>query len=70
MGNIRDPKVAEEILVKGDADFIGIGRGLIAEPEWGKKSREGRECDLRNVSPVISDVQVTESDLINRSAVQ
>lgn len=47
MGNIRDPKVAEEILVKGDADFIGIGRGLIAEPEWGKKSREGRECDLR-----------------------
>ncbi len=46
-GNIRDPKVAEEILEKGDADLIGMGRGLIAEPEWGNKVREGREEDLR-----------------------
>ena len=24
---------------KGDADFIGMGRGLIAEPEWVNKGR-------------------------------
>ena len=32
MGNIRNPKVAEQILADGDADLIGMGRGLIAEP--------------------------------------
>ena len=37
VGNIRDPKVAEDILAKGDADFIGMGRGLIADPEWVNK---------------------------------
>lgn len=47
IGNIRDPKVAEKILEDGDADFIAIGRGLIAEPEWGNKCKEGRENELR-----------------------
>ena len=27
MGNIRDPHVAEDILARGDADLIGMGRG-------------------------------------------
>ena len=39
MGNIRDPQVAEDILERGDADLIGMGRGLIADPEWGKQSK-------------------------------
>ena len=47
MGNIRDPQVAEDILVRGDADFIGLGRGLIADPEWPNKVKEGRVDDLR-----------------------
>ncbi len=46
-GNIRDPKVAEEILARGDADFVGMGRGLIAEPCWARKVAEGREDELR-----------------------
>ena len=47
VGNIRNPQVAEDILAKGDADFIGMGRGLIAEPEWVNKVEFGHECDLR-----------------------
>ncbi len=47
MGNIRDPKVAERILADGDADLIGMGRGLIADPAWPNKVAEGRECDIR-----------------------
>ncbi|HAS20143.1 MAG TPA: 2,4-dienoyl-CoA reductase [Lachnospiraceae bacterium] len=47
MGNIRDPKRAEEILASGDADLIGMGRGLIADPEWVNKVRFGHEDDLR-----------------------
>ena len=48
VGNIRHPQIAEEILAKGDADFIGMGRGLIAEPEWVNKVEYGNECDLRS----------------------
>lgn len=47
VGNIRDPKVADDILAKGDADLIGMGRGLIADPEWVNKVEFGHEEDLR-----------------------
>lgn len=46
-GNIRSPKVAEEILERGEADFIGIGRGLIADPEWVNKVQFGKEDMIR-----------------------
>ena len=41
MGNIRNPKVAEQILADGKADLIGMGRGLIAEPAWVNKVATG-----------------------------
>lgn len=47
MGNIRDPQVAESILAREDADIIGIGRGLIADPEWVKKIEMGDGEDIR-----------------------
>ena len=47
MGNVRDPKVAERILADGDADLIGMGRDLIADPAWVNKVATGHECDLR-----------------------
>lgn len=46
-GNIRDSKVANEILEKGEADIIGMGRGLIADPEWVNKVDFGNICDIR-----------------------
>lgn len=46
-GNIRSPKRAEEILENGDADFIGMGRGLIADPNWVNKVEFGEEEKLR-----------------------
>ena len=46
MGNIRNPQVAEDILARGDADLIGMGRGLIADPEWVNKVEFGDECDI------------------------
>jgi len=47
-GNIRDPKVAQRILKEGEADFLCIGRGLIAEPNWPVKVQTGSEHLLRN----------------------
>lgn len=47
MGNMRDPALVEAVLEKGDADLIGMGRGLIAEPEWVNKVQWGQENMLR-----------------------
>lgn len=46
-GNIRDPEIAEKILASGDADLIGIGRGLIADPNWVEKVKNGDEDVIR-----------------------
>ncbi|MBX4271281.1 NAD(P)/FAD-dependent oxidoreductase [Clostridium estertheticum] len=46
-GNIRDPQIAERILESGDADLIGIGRGLIADPNWVEKVENGEEDVIR-----------------------
>ncbi|MEG0876728.1 MAG: FAD-dependent oxidoreductase, partial [Oscillospiraceae bacterium] len=47
MGNIRDPQIADDIIACGDADLIGIGRGLIADPDWCNKARYGDVRDIR-----------------------
>ena len=46
-GNIRNPEIAEKILSGGDADLIGIGRGLIADPNWVTKVKNGEEDVIR-----------------------
>ncbi|HEY8805463.1 MAG TPA: 2,4-dienoyl-CoA reductase, partial [Clostridium sp.] len=46
-GNIRNPEIAEKILNDGDADLIGIGRGLIADPNWVTKVKNGQEDMIR-----------------------
>lgn len=46
-GNYRDPEVVEKVLESGDVDIVGMGRGLIAEPNWVKKVEAGQEDLLR-----------------------
>ncbi len=46
-GNIRDPKRAEEIIASGESDFIGIGRGLIADPELVNKINLDKIDEIR-----------------------
>jgi len=41
---INDPFIAEEVLKEGVADLVGVARGLIADPEFVNKAKEGR-CD-------------------------
>lgn len=47
IGNIRNPQIADDILARGDADIIGIGRGLIADPDWCNKAKYGDVADIR-----------------------
>ncbi len=44
---IRRPEMADDILVKGKADLVGMARALIADPEFPKKAMEGREEEIR-----------------------
>lgn len=46
VGRINHPKVAAEAIAGGAADFVAMGRALIADPELPQKIREKRE-DLR-----------------------
>lgn len=46
-GRINDPVLAEKVLAAGQADMIGMCRGLICDPFLPKKAQEGRLDDLR-----------------------
>ncbi len=43
---LGDPEVAEAVLRDGKADFIGLGRSHLADPEWARKVAEGRPEDI------------------------
>lgn len=47
VGNITKPALAEQILANGQADYIVMARSLIADPNWARKAKEGREEDIR-----------------------
>ncbi len=46
-GRINDPIQAEQILATGQGDMVGLARGLIADPEFANKAKEGRPDDIR-----------------------
>jgi NADPH-dependent 2,4-dienoyl-CoA reductase/sulfur reductase-like enzyme len=48
VGRINNPELAEDILQKGDADLIYLGRPLIADPYLPKKTAEGRPGEIRH----------------------
>ncbi|MBQ9646772.1 MAG: FAD-dependent oxidoreductase, partial [Oscillospiraceae bacterium] len=50
-GRLQDPEVAERVLADGKADFVAIGRGWIAEPDWVNKVKAG---DLEGMRRCIS----------------
>jgi len=47
VGRLQYPDVAEKALAEGKADFIAIGRGLLAEPEWVNKVQSNRTAEIR-----------------------
>ena len=56
------PQLGEEVLSRGEADFIAIGRGLMTDPDLPNKILEGREDD---VVPC-----VYELDCVNRGVLR
>ena len=46
VSNIKSPSVAEKLLQDGACDFVGVGRQHIADPEWIRKTAEGRPEEI------------------------
>ena len=53
-GRITDPLMADSIIEKGQADYVGMTRALIADPELPIKARDGR---LEEIRPCIATAQ-------------
>jgi 2,4-dienoyl-CoA reductase-like NADH-dependent reductase (Old Yellow Enzyme family)/thioredoxin reductase len=47
VGRINDPHIANEIIARGKADLVCIGRGLLADPEMPNKAKAGRLDEIR-----------------------
>ena len=52
VGKLGYPELAERVLEEKKADFIILGRALLADPEWPNKVKEGRLEDIR---PCVGD---------------
>ena len=52
VGKLGYPELAERVLKEGKADFVALGRALLADPEWPNKMRQGR---LEDICPCIGD---------------
>lgn len=46
VNTIKTPEFAETLLEDGICDFIGLGRGSIADPEWTRKAQTGRSDEI------------------------
>ena len=60
---IRDAAYAEQLIQEGTCDFVGSARAFLADPDWAKKSREGRENEI---CPCISCLNCFSSLLYSR----
>jgi dimethylglycine catabolism A len=47
VGRIDTPDNAEQIVARGDAELVGLGRPLLADPDWAVKAAAGRAQDVR-----------------------
>jgi len=44
---VREPEVAQEAISSGQVDFVALGRGLLADPEWANKAARGEPEQIR-----------------------
>lgn len=45
-GKILEPELAEQVLTEGMADFIGLGRALLADPRFLQKAKAGKLTEI------------------------
>lgn len=63
-GKLDAPQDAERLIAEGRADIVGIARGLLADPDWPIKVRNGEpdrivQCDYCNVCKALDGTHRT-----------
>jgi 2,4-dienoyl-CoA reductase (NADPH2) len=47
-GKIIDPDFADQVIARKKADFVALGRGLLADSQWANKAREKRAEEIQS----------------------
>lgn len=47
INNIKEPKVAEQLLQEGVCDFVAVGRGQLSDPGWTNKAKKEEDISIR-----------------------
>ncbi|WP_042355711.1 FAD-dependent oxidoreductase [Bacillus rubiinfantis] len=63
IGVIREPAFANAVIAEGKADFVALGRGHIADPEWARKAKEGRDPEIRRCISCLHCIQSVNKNL-------
>lgn len=63
LGRINDGRLAVKMIEEGKFDIVGIGRGSVADPQFARKTLEGRFDDIRQC---LACQTCMEDDLVNR----
>lgn len=45
-GSLVAPEIADEIIESGSADFVSLGRAMLADPDWTVKALTGRRAEI------------------------
>jgi 2,4-dienoyl-CoA reductase-like NADH-dependent reductase (Old Yellow Enzyme family)/thioredoxin reductase len=48
VGRFTDPAFADDVIARGDADLVSFGRQFLADPDFLRKTREGRMDKIRS----------------------
>ncbi|MBP1717017.1 MAG: putative NADH:flavin oxidoreductase/NADH oxidase [Deltaproteobacteria bacterium] len=48
VGRFSDPRPADEVIARGEADLVAFGRQFLADPDFLIKAKEGRFDDIRH----------------------
>lgn len=59
IGGINEPEMAETFIREGYADFVGMARSFIADPDWAYKAEHGMAEDIR---PCIRCIRCMDSN--------
>lgn len=46
VNSVKEPWLAEQMLQEGLVDFVGLGRAVVADPQWAQKAAQGREAEI------------------------
>jgi 2,4-dienoyl-CoA reductase-like NADH-dependent reductase (Old Yellow Enzyme family) len=64
-GQLENPKKAEDLIQKGDADIISIGKGALANPDWTNRVKQGESLKTFDFDVLQPDATIKDKELLS-----